>query len=270
MKKHSLPTLPKDIKVIDTHCHLDMDAYQEDGFAQVLANALQNGVSKIITIGTNLESSIAAIKLAQAHDNVFATIGVHPHDVDSMDQKTYETLTQLAKTHPAEVVGYGEIGLDYAKLHTPAELQKEHFAKQLELAQELQLPVSIHCRDAQEDMVEILRAIAPLPQGGVIHCFSGDKAFAHAVLELGFYISIPGIITFKNAQELQEVCQMVPLERLLLETDGPFLAPVPYRGKRNEPAYVLYTLEKVANLREISIIEVALQTTQNAQNLFHI
>ena len=270
MKKHSIPTLPVDIKVIDTHCHLDMGAYQKDDFPQILAKAQQNGVSKIITIGTNLESSIAAIKLAQTHDNIFATIGVHPHDVDNMSQDTYNALEELAQAHPVEVVGYGEIGLDYAKLHTPMELQKEHFAKQLELAKKLGLPVSIHCRDAQEDTVEILREIGPLPQGGVIHCFSGNWEFAQAVLELGFYISIPGIITFKNAKELQEICQLIPLDRLLLETDGPFLAPMPYRGKRNEPAYILYTLEKVANLREISIIEVALQTTQNAQTLFHI
>ena len=166
------------------------------------------------------------------------------------------------------MVAYGEIGLDYVKNYSPHALQRTRFQEQLELAKELELPVIIHDREAHDDCLALLQEAAPFPKGGVMHCFSGDIALAKKVLELGFYISIPGVVTFKNGALLQEVAASIPLESMLLETDGPFLAPVPYRGKRNDPVYILYTAEKVAQLRKISIEEVAKQTSSNCLALF--
>ncbi|MCI5157090.1 MAG: TatD family deoxyribonuclease, partial [Candidatus Electrothrix sp. AUS1_2] len=184
------------------------------------------------------------------------------------DDAAYRQLKDLAGSD--KVVAYGEIGLDYAKQYAPAERQRREFARQLELAKELQLPVIIHDRDAHEDTVQIIKEHGPFPVGGVMHCFSGDTAFAHQVLDLGLYISIPGIVTFKNALELQKVAQEIPLDRMLLETDGPFLTPAPFRGKRNRPEYLLYTAAMVAELRGISIDEVACQTTRNTGRLFSL
>ncbi len=168
------------------------------------------------------------------------------------------------------MVAYGEIGLDYVKEYSPAPLQRSHFAAQVELAQELGLPLVIHDREAHADTLAILRAAGSLASGGVMHCFSGDVALAEEVLELGFYISIPGVVTFKTAETMREAVARVPLERLLLETDGPFLAPVPYRGKRNEPAFLPWIAAKVAEIKGCSIDEVAQATTTNARRLFSL
>jgi TatD DNase family protein len=168
------------------------------------------------------------------------------------------------------VVGYGEIGLDYAKNYAPRKVQIQAFAEQLTMAQELALPVIIHDREAHSDVLSLIRAAGHFPRQGVMHCFSGDQEFAKAVLDLGFYLSIPGVATFANASILREVIRMVDLDALLLETDGPFLAPVPYRGKRNEPKYMLYTAQIVAELKNIPLEEVARVTTANAVRLFNL
>jgi TatD DNase family protein len=262
-----IPKLPDTVALIDTHCHLDMEAYHRD-LDEVITSAGQHGVTKIITIGIDVASSRAAIDLADRYDNVYATVGIHPHDAG---QATPGALAQLRLLAGEDrVVGYGEIGLDYTKNYAPRKVQIQAFAEQLKIAQELALPVIIHDREAHADVLSLIRAAGHFPRQGVMHCFSGDQEFAKAVLDLGFYLSIPGVATFANASILREVIRMVDLDALLLETDGPFLAPVPYRGKRNEPKYMLYTAQVVAELKNIPLEEVARVTTANAVRLFNL
>jgi len=255
------------VSLIDSHCHLDMDAFQQD-LEAVLDRAADAGVTTVITIGIDYQSSDKAVTLAQQHEPVYATIGIHPHDAEQATEHDLTRIAQLAGQD--KVVGYGEIGLDYAKLYAPKRRQKEIFHEQLELAKQLNLPVIIHDRDAHQDTLEILRQHAPYPRGGILHCFSGDLTFAEKIIELGFYISIPGIVTFTNASVLQEVAAKIPLANMLLETDGPFLAPVPFRGKRNEPAYLRYTAEKIAELRTIPLSELADATRTNTCEIFSL
>jgi TatD DNase family protein len=245
-----------------------MENYRED-LDNILTRTREHGVHSIISIGIDEKSSIAAVELAKKYPLIKASIGIHPHDIDQIRPNTYQRLKSLATENKKHIVGYGEIGLDYAKLYTEPAAQKKAFAEQLELAKELNLPVIIHDRDAHEDILAILRQSGPFPSNGVMHCFSGDTRLAEQIVSLGFYLSIPGVVTFKNGIELQKVAATIPLESLLLETDGPFLAPVPWRGKRNEPSYLLYTAAKVAELRGISLEEVADQTSKNAQKLFN-
>lgn len=269
MKKteNKLPQLTQPSQLIDTHCHLDMAAYSDD-LDRVLDQAKINHIEKIITIGIDLASSQNAVKLARNYPQISATIGIHPHDVDYLTPSDYTALSRLYLDHTSHIVGFGEIGLDYVKLHSDPANQRKHFKQQLELAHELQLPIIVHNREANEDTINILREAKPLDFGGIMHCFSGDIDFAQKVLDLGMLISIPGIVTFKNAKTLQEVARQIPLTSMVIETDGPFLAPAPFRGKRNEPLFLLYTAEKIAELREIDIEHLARQTTINAEKLF--
>ncbi len=268
MKKRAAPpVLATDSRLIDSHCHLDMNAYHAD-LDEIISSAEKCGVNRIITIGIDLTSSRRAVELADQYPGVFATIGIHPHSAEEASDVVYQELKKL--TSKPKVVGYGEIGLDYARMYAPKKNQLQVFAQQLELARDLHLPVVIHDRDAHKDTLMLLRQQGPFPAGGVMHCFSGDVAFAEEILALGFYISIPGIVTFKNAVDLQQVVLEVPLTRMLLETDGPFLAPAPWRGKTNRPEYLLYTAGKMAELRNISVDEVARQTTNNTEKLFSL
>lgn len=262
-----LPLLNDGAECVDSHCHLDMEAYQPDLDA-VIASAAQHGVGRIITIGIDAASSRRAVELAVRYPNVYATVGVHPHDAV---QATYGVLAELAELakHPS-VVGYGEIGLDYAKQYAPRDVQRKAFVAQLHLAKELNLPVVIHDREAHEDVRDLLRSVGPFPTRGVMHCFSGDLELAREMIDSGFYLSIPGVVTFANAETLREVIRSVDLSCLLLETDGPFLAPVPYRGKRNEPKLMLYTAQMIADVKQTSIEDVARATTANAAQLFHL
>jgi TatD DNase family protein len=266
-KEIPLPVLGHGAKLIDTHCHLDMSAYGVD-FEATLARAEEAGVSRIISVGIDLISSRRAIELAEQHQGIHATVGVHPHNVAELGEADYAELRGLC-SHP-KVVAYGEIGLDYVKNYAPVALQKEHFTRQVVLARELQLPLVVHDREAHDDIMEILESAGPFPAGGVMHCFSGDAIFARRVLALGFHISIPGVVTFAKAEMLHEAVREIPLASLVLETDGPFLAPVPKRGKRNEPQLMLFTAQKVAELKGISLEEVARQTTINAVRLFSL
>lgn len=267
-KHHNLPILSASSSIIDTHCHLDMSAYGND-LDRVLGNATACKINKIITIGIDIPSSREAIALSRKYAQISATIGIHPHDVDSVDNQDYDELERLYIEHSKHIVGYGEIGLDYVKKYSTLDKQREHFSRQLSLAHKLKLPVIIHNREADDDTLDILRRSKPLQYGGIMHCFSGDYQFACKVLDLGMLISIPGVVTFKNGTTLQDVAKKIPLTSMVLETDGPFLAPQPYRGKRNEPCYVLYTAQKIAELRNTSINDVARQTTANAEKLFH-
>ena len=262
-----LPQLGSGLSLIDTHCHLDMSAYDDD-LDDIIKRAAGAGVNNIITVGIDLPSSSAAVELARRFPGVYATVGVHPHNVNDLGDNDYDLLRKLVKQD--KVVAYGEIGIDCVKDYAPIALQKKHFEKQVALAKELNLPLIIHDREAHVEVMEILQAAAPFPAGGVMHCFSGDTVLALAVLDLGFMISIPGVVTFNKAEMLQAAVQAVPLDAIILETDGPFLSPVPKRGKRNEPESMLYTAQKVAELKNVTLDEVARQTTANAVKLFNL
>ena len=263
-KNRLLPHLSPDLFVVDSHCHLDMMDYGD--CRQVVERAALAGVKYILSVGIDLESSKAALALADEFPGVYCTVGIHPHHVAGVEEAQYRELTTLAR-HP-KVRAYGEIGLDYARDYAPREVQRRHFERQVALAKELRLPLIIHDREAHADVMAILRAAAPLPAGGVMHCFSGDLELAAAAIELGFLLSIPGVVTFAKAATLHEVVRQVSLSSMLVETDGPYLAPEPWRGKRNEPAYLLHTVAKIAELRGVPVDEVARQTSANAIRLF--
>jgi hydrolase, TatD family len=260
-----LPALSTNAELVDTHCHLDMSDYEPD-LPEVLHKAAKHSVTRIITIGIDLPSSRTAVALAERIPSVFAAVGIHPHNAH---QATPAALRQLADlTVNRRVVGYGEIGLDSVKSYVPREIQMRAFAEQLHLARELGLPVIIHDREAHEDACRLIKEAGPFPAGGVMHCFSGDLRLAETMIDLNFLISIPGVVTFANAHTLHEVVRVLDLRHLLLETDGPYLAPVPCRGKRNEPKLLLLTAQKVADLKQMTVDDIARTTTANALRLF--
>jgi TatD DNase family protein len=264
-KKIITPELGSGRRLIDTHCHLDSDPYLND-LEAVLSRAAVAGVSRIVTVGVDLESSHRAVSLADGHPGISAAVGVHPHHAGSCgaeDLAELETLTRQPK-----VVALGEIGLDLHYDYSSFDQQLECFSRQLALARSLHLPVIIHDREAHLEVLEILQKVGPLPAGGVMHCFSGDTVLAEAVMDLGYYISIPGVVTFSKAKMLQDAVRQVPLDRLLLETDGPYLAPEPRRGRRNEPSLLLFTAARVAELKEVSLDDLAEVTSANAVRLF--
>jgi TatD DNase family protein len=252
---------------IDSHAHLDFKDYKED-FSSVLDRAKEAKVSLILNIGTTLQHSRESLEVAKKHDHIYSSVGIHPHDVKDLGSTYIDELRTLAK-HP-KVKAIGEIGLDYFYKNSDPALQKKCLEEQLLLAKDLNLPVSIHCRDAFKEAFEILDRVGLEEPKGVFHCFTGTKEEANQALERGFYISISGIVTFKKATALQEVVKELPLDKMLIETDCPFLAPEPYRGKRNEPSYVVKTAEKIAALQNKTLEEVAQQTTQNAVTLFNL
>lgn len=255
--------------LIDSHCHLT-DRQFEDDFEAVLTRAHAAGVGRFIVIGANGDFSHneKAVALAQAHPSIFAVVGVHPHDAKSITEETYAQLRQLAQ-HP-KVVGLGETGLDFYYDNSPREDQRTHFRRFIRLANELDLPLSMHVRDAYAEAAATLREESGGKVRGVMHCFTGSEAEAHELLALGLYISFSGIVTFKSAHELRAVAKTVPLDRLLVETDCPLLAPVPYRGKRNEPAYVAQVAHTIAEVRGCSLEEVAAATKRNTEALFQL
>lgn len=260
---------PSPSRLIDTHCHLDMEAFADD-LDEVLQRALLAGVDRIVSVAIDLKSSERVLALAEKYPRVSATIGVHPHDVEGLLDHDYARLEKLYVDHHRDIVAFGEIGLDYFKNYADPAEQRKHFIRQLNLAHELKLPVIIHNRDATEDILQILGQAKPLDYGGIMHCFSGDLSLARTIIDLGLLISIPGVVTFKKSPALQEVARNIPLTSMVLETDGPFLAPHPHRGKRNEPAYLLDTAKKVAELRETELAVIAGQTTANAEKIFQL
>jgi len=253
--------------LIDSHCHLDMDDYADD-LGAVLVRAEAAGVAQIITVGTDLASSRQALALVEKYSMLKATVGIHPHDAGNAGETDWEGLLDLVARGNGAIVGWGEIGLDYVKNHSPRHIQRRQFARQLELAAQARLPVIIHDREAHDDVLAALSASPVRQRGGIMHCFSGDWPLAKRLLNLDLYISLSGVVTFKNAAALQEVAAKVPLDRLLVETDGPFLAPHPYRGKRNEPAWVVETARHIAGIRGIPLAKLAAATTANTRTLF--
>lgn len=253
---------------VDSHCHLNYPDFKED-FQEMLARAQTMGVQRFLTISTKLKEAEDLLKITANHKDIYCTMGVHPHEVEKEGVPSMEDLEALIER--PKVVGIGETGLDYFYEHSPRKQQQESFRHHIRVAKKTGLPLIIHSRDAEEDILEILEdeKVTQMDQPGVIHCFSGTKDFALKTMAMGFYISISGIATFKKATDLQDIIQNhVPLEKMLVETDAPYLAPVPHRGKRNEPAFVVHTAEKVAELKNISLQEVARVTTENFFTLF--
>ncbi len=250
--------------LIDTHSHLDDPRYDDDREA-VLERARANGVARMITIGCDLATSRAAVSLADRYPFVYAAVGVHPHEVKAIGDGWYDELRRLAQ-HP-KVVAYGEIGLDYHYNHSSPKEQRDRFREQVCVARELKRPVVIHTREADDDTVAILREERAFEIGGMFHCFSGGIRLAKAALDLGFLLSFSGIITFPKAEALREVVKMAPLDRILVETDCPYLTPVPHRGKRNEPAHVRLVAEQVGHVRGMGVGDIEAVTTENAVRL---
>ncbi len=251
--------------MIDTHAHLQMPEFAGDWPAP-LDNAERAGIECVIVIGFDVESSKRAVAMAEEHPGLLAAVGIHPHDAASMDDSALEELRRLAGN--PNVVAIGETGLDFYRNLSPRETQFEAFEAQLAMAEELGLPVIIHDRDAHGPAAEILSAHAGRLAGGVLHCFSGDAKLAAAAIDWGFYISIAGPLTYPNARDLREVVGQVPIERMVIETDAPYLAPQPKRGKRNEPAYVRYVAEELARIKGLSVEDIDRITTLNAKRLF--
>ncbi|HHV35070.1 MAG TPA: TatD family hydrolase [Syntrophomonadaceae bacterium] len=252
--------------IIDTHAHLDDNKFKGD-FESVQARALEAGVTRIISVGTNFTSSRHACVLADEHPEIYAAVGVHPHDAITVVPRTLEGLRLLAGS--SRVVAWGEIGLDYHYNFSPQDCQLDVFRKQLEIAGELNLPVIIHDREAHQEVLSVLGDFPGITEV-VIHCFSGDLRIAEECVKRGYYLGIGGTLTFPNNKKLQDVVKRVPLEHILLETDCPYLAPQPWRGKRNEPAFVTAVLEEIARLKDVSQEEVAATTTNNAEKLFRL
>ena len=251
------------LKVIDTHAHYDDEAFDEDR-NELLTEMLENSVENIITIGCTMERSRMALDLAERYDKIYCAVGIHPEDCYNLPENYLDELKEMALSSK-KVVAIGEIGLDYHSEGYIKEKQISVFKEQLSLAKELNLPVVIHSREATLDTMEILRELKP---NGVMHCFSGSADTAREIVSLGMMISFTGVITFKNAKKAVEACSAIPLDRIMLETDCPYMAPVPYRGKRNISSYVYNIAEKIAEIKGISVEEAIEACNNNAVRFF--
>jgi TatD DNase family protein len=249
---------------IDTHCHLDI---LESTPEETIIEAKQAGVQRMVTIAVDEPSLDFVSSTVQEFPAVYGSVGFHPHDASKLTKSLLQKIRQLAEEQH-KLIAIGEIGLDYHYMNSPAEIQQQAFRKQLQLAVELNLPVILHSREAETDTLNILQEF-PVPSHGVAHSFTSSIEMARTLVEMGWYLGINGIVTFKNAEDLRKVVRWLPLERLLLETDSPFLAPIPFRGKPNKPAHIPAIATFIAELREISLEELAQQTTENAQRLFN-
>ncbi len=259
---------------VDSHCHIDgaeFDADRED----VIKRASDAGVKMMLVVGTgdaaDFENFSRVVRLAEKHENIFASVGVHPHDAKTFDAESERRLIELA-SESEKVVAWGEIGLDFYYDHSPPKLQKEIFRRQIQIAEELDLPIIIHSRDADVETVEILTEECGSEnfRGGIMHCFGGTPEMAEKLMNVGFMISFAGNVTFKKAENLRDAARIVPLDKLLIETDAPYLAPIPFRGKRNEPMFVVETAKFLADFYNVDLEVLAKATTQNFRQLFKI
>jgi TatD DNase family protein len=253
--------------IFDSHAHYDDEAFEED--RETLLNGMKgDGVGAIVNMGANLRGVRDTVALAEAYPNVYGGVGLHPDHVDELNEEVMEELRQYCGRK--KIVAVGEIGLDYYWDKHPRTMQKEWFVRQLALAKEQKLPVNIHSREAAQDTFDILKAEHAGTTGGIIHCYSGSKEMARDYLNLGYYLGVGGVVTFKNARVLKEVVAYTPLDRLVVETDCPYLAPTPFRGKRNDSRMIRYVLEVIAELKGVSREEAELATWNNARNVYGI
>jgi TatD DNase family protein len=253
--------------LFDTHAHLNAIQYEED-IVEVIERAKSENVSHIVVVGFDKDTITKAMELIEQYDMIYAAVGWHPVDAIDMTNEDLNWIKDLC-SHP-KVVAVGEMGLDYYWDKSPKEIQKEVFRKQIQLAKEVQLPIVIHNREATEDVIKILKEENASEVGGIMHCFTGSLEVAKQCMDMNFYISFGGPVTFKNAKKPKEVAKEIPMDRLLIETDCPYLTPHPFRGKRNEPSYVKYIAEQIAELKGLSVEEVAKTTSDNAKKLFGI
>lgn len=253
--------------LFDSHAHLDDERFEEDRI-DVIEAMPKAGVGLIMNVGADMPSSRRSVVLAKKYPFIYAAVGVHPHEVEEMTDADLQDLKELAREEKVRAIG--EIGLDYYYDNSPRDKQKNWFEKQIELAQELNMPIIIHCRDAMQDCLDILKKYDFSSTSGVMHCFSGSAETAAEIVKMGFYVAFGGAITFKNNKKACGAVQAVPMERLLIETDCPYLTPEPHRGKRNDSRYVKYVAEKVAEFRGITVEEVEQATMFNAKCLFQI
>ncbi len=256
-------------RLVDSHAHIQGKEFAED-LSVVIQRAQEAGVEKIIVVGGagDLSSNVGALELAQSFPGLFSTVGMHPHDAKDVSEEDFKRLKDL--TNSFKVVAVGETGLDFYYEHSPRQIQIDLFCRFIQMARETGLPLVVHDREADREVAELLRVEGKGYLRGVIHCFSGDYEVGKEFLDLGFYLSFTGIITFKNAEPLRDVVRRLPVDRILVETDSPYLAPVPHRGKRNEPAFVRFVAETIARVRGVPLQEVAETTTRNARDLFGI
>ncbi|GAA0608993.1 TatD family hydrolase [Virgibacillus siamensis] len=252
--------------LVDTHVHLNAEQFFEDR-EETIQRAFDAGVTYMVVVGFDRETIPLAIEIAEQYETIYAAVGWHPVDAIDMTQEDLDWIEKLS-AHP-KVVAIGEMGLDYHWDKSPKEIQKEVFRKQINLAKKVKMPIIIHNREATEDIIEVMQEENAQEVGGIMHCYNDSPDYVQACLDMNFYISLGGPVTFKNATLPKEVAVQVPEDRLLVETDAPFLAPHPNRGKRNEPAYVKLVAEKVAELRETSFEQLSKITTENAFQLFH-
>ena len=252
---------------IDTHCHLDKKYFPE-GLSETIEKCKQNGVEYLIYPASTVKSNCQVIEVTKQYKSVYGLLGLHPHDAKDYSNEFESYLRE--KVVESKIVGVGEIGLDYHYNYSLPKIQRKVFESQLRLATEFDLPVQIHIREAFLDAINILKNTPLRTKPGIIHCFTGDKSQAKSFLELGFHISFSGIITFKSAEDIREACKYVPNTCLHIETDTPYLAPAPYRGKANKPYYVVHVAEKVAEIKELSVEEIAEITSKNTKELFSI
>ena len=258
------------MEFIDSHAHIDGPQFAEDREA-MLARAQAAGVTTLLAIGTGPgpEQLDAALPYAESHNWIYTTVGIHPHDAKEVTPTHLDTLAALAK-HP-KVIAWGEIGLDYFYDHSPRDIQETVFRQQMDLAHSAKLPIIIHCRDAWDDCLRLLDEVwKPTGLGGILHCFTSTLAHAQKGLDMGFQISFTGNISYPKAQNIRDVAKALPLSNILIETDSPYLAPQPHRGKRNEPAYVLEVAKALANVRDLDLQEIAAQTTENFRRFFRL
>ena len=252
--------------IFDSHAHYDDESFNEDR-ENVIKEIRENGVINVLNCGASMEGARDSFKLANKYDFFYAAVGIHPENAYELTEENYEEIKEMTKNPKVRAIG--EIGLDYYwEENPPRKKQKEVFRKQMELAKELNMPVVIHDRDAHGDTLEIMKEFPEVK--GVVHCFSGSVEFARECLKLGYYIGFTGVVTFKNSKKIVEVAKEVPLDRMLVETDAPYMAPTPNRGKRNRSDYIKFIIEKIAEVKELSVEEVSNATIENAKNLLKI
>jgi len=254
------------LRLIDTHAHLDFDDYNQDR-EEVFNRARKIGVEKIVNIGADLEGSQRAVELAEKHDYVFASVGIHPHEADTVNEQSLAKIKALAES--LKVKAIGECGLDFYYDNSPREIQKDAFRKQLKLALELKLPVIVHSREAAAETLEIIDQTGDFAENLIFHCYAYGPDEIEEIIKRDYYVAFGGLITFNSAQPIREALKKMPLNRILLETDAPYLTPAPKRGKRNEPAYLEHILKKAAEIKEINFEEMGRITTENAERIYN-